>query len=371
MRAGCAASLLVAAFLVGACGDTVPTPTPPPSVEAPTEAPSEAAASRCPDFAFDATASLDPTFDEEIFTKDESTTIGAAFVNGLSDLYQGVPGEDPCALFTAAGLDGAVALDPRLGPALAGTATLDTDLVFRLAGEGGTYDLRQRPPRVPIDVVFDIPEGTTTTDLVSGATDTSLDAVRVFLRVTFAYDGAHWLADRVERTPPEDSAPYALPKPVTSLKACKGFHADPDGAPFDDHAGTAVTGGTDRRWCADGGKGGALPPDLVTLWTRWPCQDTRIAVLTLGLPLMTPDDQLDRHQYIRDPLGEAIGRGWLHERWKRGVKLPDDAEDTGWTNGNMDIWIDDNEVEQAIYVRTDGRYERWPRATDPSVTDCN
>jgi hypothetical protein len=371
VRAPIAPSLLLAAFFVAGCADPAPTPTPSPSIEAPTEAPSETPASRCPAFAFDATASLGPTFDEEIFVKDEETTIGAAFVKGLSDLYQGDPGEDPCALFTASGLDGALALDPRLGPALAGAATLDTDLVFRLAGGGGTYDLRQRPPRVPIDVVFDIPEGTTTTDLVSGATDTSLDAVRVFLRVTFAYDGSRWLADRVERTPSEETAPFALPKPVTSLKACKGFHADPDGAPFDDHAGSRATGGTDRRWCADGGKGGALPAALVNLWTRWPCQDTRIAVLTLGLPLMTPDDQLDRHQYIRDPLGEAMDRGWITERWKRGVKLPEDAEDTGWTNGNMDIWLDDNEVEQAIYVRTDGRYERWPRATDPSVTDCN
>jgi hypothetical protein len=53
------------------------------------------------------------------------------------------------------------------------------------------------------------------------------------------------------------------------------------------------------------------------------------------------------------------------------VKLPDGAENTGWTNGNMDLWIDPSEVESAVYVRTAGRFERWPRADNPSVIDCN
>jgi hypothetical protein len=91
----------------------------------------------------------------------------------------------------------------------------------------------------------------------------------------------------------------------------------------------------------------------------------------LGLPLGTPVDMLDRHYYFRDPAGEAVARGWLQDSWRRGVKLPDEAEDSGWTNGNMDLWVDPSDVEQAIYVRTGGRYERWPRGGDPTVTDCN
>ena len=366
-----AGPLLLVTLIASACATTAPTPSPSPSVEPPTQPPTEEPSTGCPALQFDASASLDPTFDQDIFMKDEAQVIAAAFVNGLSGIYEGNPGADPCALFTGPGLDGALALDPRLGPALAGATTLDTDLVVRNGGEGGTYDLRQRPPRVPIHVVFDIPEGTTTLDLASGATDTSLAAERVQLLVTFAYDGSRWLADKVERVPPDEAAVYALPQPVTSLKRCKGFHDDPAGTPFDDDAGSGLSSATQRRWCADGGKGGALPGDLVRLWTRWPCHDTRIAVLTIGLPLGTPDDQLNRHQYIRDPLGEAIDRGWLQEHWKRGVAVPDEAEDTGWTNGNMDLWIDESEVEAAVYVRTGGRFERWPRASDPSVIDCN
>jgi hypothetical protein len=366
----CAGPLLMA-LLVTACATTVPSPSPSPSIDPPTPPPTEEPSAGCPALQFDASASLDPIFDQDIFMKDESTVIGAAFVDGLSGIYEENAGADPCALFTGPGLDDALALDPRLGPALAGAATLDTDLVFRNAGEGGTYDLRQRPPRVPIDLVFDVPQGTTTVDIASGATDTSLAAQRVQLRVTFAYDGTRWLADKVERVPPDEAAAYALPKPVTSLKACKGLHDDPDGTPFDDHAGFSASRDSQRRWCADDGKGGALPRGLASLTTQFPCDQGRIAILTLGFPLGTPDDILNRHQYVRDPDGEALARGWLREPWKRGVKVPAEAEDSGWTNGNMDVWIDESEVEQAIYVRTGGRFERWPRGIDPSVIDCN
>jgi hypothetical protein len=360
------------ALLVAACA-TPPSPStsPSPSVDLRTPPATEAPSAGCPALRFDPAASLDPIFNEDVFTNDQSQVIAAAFVDGLSGIYEGNPGADPCAIFTGPGLDDALALDPRLGPALAGSATLDTDLVFRLGGEGGTYDLRQRPPRVPIDVVFDIPEGTTTVDLTSGATDTSLAAQRVQLRVTFAYDGTRWLADKVERVPPDEAAIYALPKPITTLKPCKGFHADPDGTPFDDHATSGPLRNVQRRWCADGAQGEALPGSLVSLLTQFPCGVGRIAVLTLGFPLGTPDDKLNRHEYIRDPDGQAMARGWLQDPWKRGVKVPAEAEDTGWTNGNMDVWIDESEVEEAIYVRTGGRFERWPRGIDPSVTDCN
>jgi hypothetical protein len=365
-----AAWALLLGLLFAGCAEAGPSATASPLAASPEPAPTEDATARCPGLEFDATASLDPMFDEESFATEQSASIGAAFVDGLARLYAGDPGADPCAVFTGPGLDAAVALDPRLGPALAGTTTLDADLVLRNAGEG-TYDLRERPPRVPVDVVYDIPAGATTTDAASGATDTTDRIERVGLRVTFAYDGSAWLADRVEQVPPQDAAWWALPSPVAELRACKGFRDDPDRLRFDDEAGTGVARERQRRWCADGGRGGALPADLVSLSTRFPCDWGRIAILTIGWPLGTRDDILDRHQYLRDPDGQALEQGWLHEGWMRDVRLPDGAEDTGWTNGNMNLWIDRSEAESAVYVRTGGRYERWPRGDDPSVTDCN
>ena len=158
---------------------------------------------------------------------------------------------------------------------------------------------------------------------------------------------------------------------MEDLRACKGFHDDPDRTPFDNDAGSGITREAQRPWCADGGDGPALPADLVSLHTRFPCDAGKIAILTIGLPLGTPADPVDTHQYLRDPARKAAERGWLDEPWTRNVQPPDDAEDTGWTNGNMDLWIDPSEVEEAVYVRTGGTFERWPRGIDPSVTDCN
>jgi hypothetical protein len=358
-------------LLVAACGSPVATP-PPSAVTEPTAAPTDepGLGALCPTLELDPSSSLGPEFDEESFVHGESDGIGAAFVDGLGRLYAGDAAANPCDWFTGPGLESAAATDDRLGQAIAGISRLDAELRFRHASEG-TYDLRERPPMVPLDVFFDIPDGSTTTDVASGATDTTLTPERASLRVTFGYEGTRWLADHVERVPPQDAAVFALPTPRTSLKPCKGFRDDPEGTPFDNDAGLSVDRERQRPWCADGGDGPKLDDDLVSLSTRFPCGEDRIAILTIGWPLGTPSDPLDRHEYVRDPSGLARERGWLHERWRRVGQPPEEAEDTGWTNGNMDVWIDEAEVEQAVYVRTGGRFERWPRGDDPSVTDCN
>jgi len=359
------ANLLVLAGLAAACTSTS-APSSPPTAPQPAETPE--AVATCPDLQVDATASLGPEFDDESLAPGASDDIASAFVAGLGDLYAGDTDANPCAIFTEAGLTQAEAVDDRLGMAMAGISHLDAVLAFREAGEG-TYDLRQRPPTVPIDVVFDIPAGSTTTDVASGATDTTLSPERVGLRVTFTYDGTRWVADRVEGVPPTDSAQWAIPTPIADLRPCRGFHDDADRVPFDNDAGT-VARDRQRPWCADAGNGPSLN-GLVSLRTRWPCDEAHIAVLSLGLPLGTPPDPLDRHEYVRDPRREAPARGWLDEPWRRDVNPPDDADDTGWTNGNMDLWISPSEVEEAVYVRTGGAFERWPRGHDTSVTDCN
>lgn len=370
-RATFAAGLLGAALLVAACGDAPPSATAPPASASPEEpAETPEAGPTCPDIVLDPSVSLGPPFDKEVFEAGEASDIASTFVAGLSTLYAGGPDANPCLLFTTTGLQEATAVDERLRLALEGISRVDTQLVFREAGEG-TYDLRQRPPRVPLDIVFDVPAGSTTTDSASGATDTTLAPERDALRVTFEYDGDDWLADGVEPVSATDMARYALPTPMVDLPACKGFHDDPDRARFDDNAGSGVDRDKQQPWCADGGNGPGLPEELVHLRTRVPCGESRVAVLNLGVPLGTPRDPLDAHRYFRDPLGQAFKRGLLDEKWTKGVKLPDDAQDTGWTNGNMDLWVSPSELEEAVYVRTAGGFERWPRGGDPSVTDCN
>jgi hypothetical protein len=368
MRARGLTLLLVVAGLATACTTSVEQSPSPPTDSPPTDRPD--AVATCPELQVDPQASLGPEFDEESLAPGAADDIAAGFVAVLEGLYADDPDADPCVEFTDTGLTQAAAVDDRLGQAMAGTSRLYADLALRLAGEG-TYDLRQRPPKVPLQVVFDIPAGSTTTDVASGATDTTLAPERVALDVTFAYDGTKWVADHVESVPPADAARWAIPTPAADLGRCKGFHNDPDKAAFDNAAGGSGIG-TDRQrqWCADGGDGPSLD-ELVALRTRWPCGETRVAVLSLGLPLGTPSDPLDPHEYIRDPRGEAFKRGWLDDHWTHGVQLPDDAEDTGWTNGNMDLWVDPSEVEEAVYVRTAGAFERWPRGSDSSVTDCN
>ena len=265
----------------------------------------------------------------------------------------------------------AAAVDDRLGQALAGTSRLDADLAFRNAGEG-TYDLRQRPPTVPHRRGVRHPGGIDDDRRRVGRHRHDARARSGSASgSTFIYDGTRWVADGVEGGAPRrrdvvghpdaDRRPAGRARNSTTIPTGRPSTTTPARSPATRSGHGAPTAATARRsrgWSRSGRGGRA---------TR-----ARIAVLSLGLPLGTPSDPLDRHEYIRDPAREAAERGWLRdEPWRRNVNRPDEADDTGWTNGNMDLWIDPSEVEEAVYVRTAGAFERWPRANDSSVTDCN
>jgi hypothetical protein len=365
IRRVAAIAAVAVGVLLAACGDRPPAVSGPPV----TPVPAFAVAS-CAGLQIDPGATLGPPFDEEVFAADEQETIGRTFVNGLTRLYARDPDADPCHLFTGRGLTRAAAADSRLATSLAGTSRTEGDLVFRRAIEG-TYDLRQRPPTVPLDVVFDIPAGSVTTDPSTGTSSTSTAPRRVALRVTFRYDGHRWLADDAKPVPPADAAAFALPTPLAIDRPCTRLRRDASGAGFDDNAGFGVGRDEQRPWCTLGGAGVQLTRDQVSLGTRFPCDRGRIADLYLGHPLGLPFDPLVTYDYVRDPNGEAVAQGWAAEAWRAGVEVPADAAETGWTNGNIDLWISPAEEEKAVYVKVGGVFERWPRGHDVAVTDCN
>jgi hypothetical protein len=376
--------MLVMAAAMTACGDrsvpsasSVPVPASSPTASAASVAPSASADAgssvTCPEFAADPTASLGPEFDLETFENDAGRAIAAAFVDGLEQLYAGTAGVDPCQWFTGHGWQAAVAADARLREAVQGETTVRGDLVLRV-GFDGTYDLRRRPPVYAADVIFDTAAGALVSDLTGsgGATDA---ASRTGLHVEFRYDGHRWLADDVAPVTGDYVSWTHLPSPLPPAPACTDFRRDPDGTGFDETAGDSfLTANPDARtWCDADGHGRVIrQTDELAFFTRFPCDRGRAAVLSVGNPLGAPMDPLVRYEYVQDPAGEFLERGWLTAPFQGNATLPKDAAYTGWTNGNIELWVSPAEFERAVYVRYGDVTERWPRATDAwGVTDCN
>jgi hypothetical protein len=377
--------MVVTAAALSACGDrsvpsasSVPVPVSTPAASVAGVAPSASAAAgssvTCPEFAADPSASLGPEFDLETFENDAGRAIAAAFVAGLEQLYAGTAGIDPCQWFTGRGWQAAVGADARLREAVQGETTVRGDLVLRVAFDG-TYDLRRRPPVYAADVIFDTAAGALVSDVNGGGGATDA-ASRTGLHVEFRYNGHRWLADHVAPVTGDDASWTHLPSPLPPTPACTGFQRDPDGTGFDETAGDdAVTAGEPdaRTWCDADGLGRVIrQTDELAFFTRFPCDRGHAAVLSVGHPLGAPIDPLVRYEYVQDPAGEFLERGWLTAPFQGKATLPKDAAYTGWTNGNIQLWVSPSEYEDAVYIRYGDKTERWPRAAqDWGVTDCN
>ncbi|MDQ6796271.1 MAG: hypothetical protein M3067_15920 [Chloroflexota bacterium] len=142
------------------------------------------------------------------------------------------------------------------------------------------------------------------------------------------------------------------------------FVRDPADAPFD---ASAL-----RGWCDADGRGRAIVGYKLALFTRYPCGAGHAAILAFGQPLGAPIDGQNRHDYVQDPRNEFLGENWIAEPYQGHATLPTDAAYTGWTNGNIDLWISPSDVDRAIYVVRGKVVERWPRAVPGwGVIDCN
>jgi hypothetical protein len=328
-----------------------PVPSLPPLVDA------------CPPRPFDDSVVLGPPFDQETFVADESRTIAEQLVFGLERIYADPRAVDPCDLFTDRGFATALRLDPRLFNAVTGQATTKADLVFRARNES-EYDLRRSPPRVPIDAIFDIAAGAVTTPVATGESRRSQSAERIGFHFVLEYDGHRWRIDDVGPVDADFAEQTRIPGPVVPGPPCTGFRRDPPGTPFDERAS--------RVWCDDGGRGRVIVRhEQLDILTKYPC-GAHSAVLIIGRPVGAGLDPLVRWEYVRDPGNVFWDNRWVRQHWVGDTRLPKDAVDTGWTNGNIDLWVDPAELDRAIHVVRGGTVERWPRATDFwGVTDCN
>jgi hypothetical protein len=394
VRRGKRASSIVLASLVAltvvGCADrpapSSPAPLPTSSLALATQSPSTTAApipastprptpgARCQTFAFDATAPLGPEFEKDIFEHGEAEQITGQFIAGLGQFYANPDAIDPCQWFTREGLRTAVSTDPTLRSVARGDLRIEGDLSLRLAAEG-IYDLRRRPPLLPIDAIFDIAAGARTTDIPTGTTTTSATDERVALHLDFKFDGHRWRADQVGPISDDNAQFTSLPAPIPPGEPCSGFRRDPGGAAFDDDAGVARDDpalNPGRTWCDADGHGRVInQPQQVGLLTKY-CGAVHAAVLTIGRPLGMPLDPLVPYEYVRDPAGEPLAQGWVTAPYQAKAALPEDAAYTGWTNGNIELWVSPSAFDRAIYVKRGVVIERWPRAAKTwGVIDCN
>ena len=335
-----------------------------PPTAAPASSPKAIAAgtTRCPPRPFDAAAPLGPEFDEDVFPGDESKTIATEFLAGLATIYSD-PSADVCQYFTEQGWTTALAHDPRLGAVARGESLVSKEHLLRVAFEG-VYELRAQPPVVPLDIIFDVPAGAETKDVRSGETRTSDSTVREGFHADFLFDGHRWRVDRLGPVVEDYQAWTTLPSMPPPGPKCPKVAHDTKDSPFDEDA--------DRQWCDAAGRGRAIAPDQLVMLTRYPCHTGHAAILHIGRPLGTTLDQLLRREYVRDPANEFLEQQWVTERFDGSAKLPKDAADSGWTNGNVDLWISPSDLDRAVYLVRNGTVERWPRAADGwGVIDCN
>lgn len=316
---------------------------------------------RCP--SLPAAASLGPEFDQEYFLHDESRTIAQVLLDSLAAIYADAQAQDVCGTFTNHGWTTALLFDPRLRAVERSESVFEQQHVLRVAFEAD-YDLRDRPPIIPLDIIYDIPAGATTKDLLSGETRTTTADQRDGFHADVTFDGHGWRVDRFGPVGEDYHQWLVMPTVPPAGPPCKGLQHDPAGAAFDDD--------DNRGWCDGDGRGRLIAADQVVLLTRYPCDAGHAAILHIGRPLGTPLDGLVPWDYVRDPVGEFLAEHWISESYGGKVKLPEDAAYTGWTNGNIELWISPEELDRAVYIIRGDAVERWPRATESwGVIDCN
>ncbi|MEU1406547.1 hypothetical protein ABZ471_30015 [Streptomyces sp. NPDC005728] len=69
---------------------------------------------------------------------------------------------------------------------------------------------------------------------------------------------------------------------------------------------------------------------------------------------------LDDRTYVRDPDGVLGGEGLLTAPYRKNVRMPAAARDTGYHSRGRRLWLTDD--RDTAYVRTSGGVEAWPQA---------
>lgn len=126
-------------------------------------------------------------------------------------------------------------------------------------------------------------------------------------------------------------------------------------------------------WTDDRGEplpDGLGPPDPVLVINTIPgpehCGWQSAVIMHLAFPVGVPSRTAETtRQYIRDP-EQVLGAGLAP--LELDATLPDDAEPTGFRNGDIELWLAPSTVDDVAYVGRDGTFEAWPRA--PELIAC-
>jgi hypothetical protein len=300
------------------------------------------------------------------FTADayDETTIEEAvnaFATGLFDQYNGATDAGLARIFTDAGLASALAFDWRLRGAVRNETWFRGDVAVRGFSTTREEGLA-RPPILETNVGLVVEPGAELVDVATGAVlqrwvERQYYAMLVALR--YESGTSEWRATAVS---PAVDWTQEEPRVLAPAERCPGVGADlPDRA--DPEAG--------RIWCFGGSHGTWAVPAQFNLLTRVPCRETRASVMSVGWPIGSAIDRRDIHDFVRDPLGEFDERWPLPQRYLADIRLPADAYTTGLTDGEFEIFVSPEAGPTAVWVRHGDRFERWPRAGEWGVTDCN
>ena len=175
------------------------------------------------------------------------------------------------------------------------------------------------------------------------------------------FDGHRWRVNGIGPIADAYRTWIALPTQPPPGPPCASFVRDPENTPFDESE--------DRGWCDAAGRGRVISRDRLVLLTRYPCGRAKAAILHIGRPLGATLDPLDRWEYVRDPAGEFLAEQWVTAPYDGDATMPDDAANSGWTNGNIDLWISPSDLDRAVYMVRGDTVERWPRAADAMGRD--
>lgn len=284
------------------------------------------------------------------------------FAAGLVDLYDADNAAALDAVFTTEGAVSALAYDWRLRGAERGETSFRGDVSVRGWGTTEERPLDQ-PPTLSANIALTAAPGAELVDARTGAILQRWNERQHFameVRLQYEANTGGWRA--LSLGPPFEwhDDPPGVPDPAVK---CPGLSRDrPDGADL-------VRG---RRWCFGGRDGTLATREQVIVFDRYPCGTSRASIITLGWPVGSLIDNLDAHQFVRDPDGR-FDRAWpLPMAYVADGRLPRDAYATGLTDGEFDIWVSPAADAKAIWARHGDQIERWPRAPEEwGVIDCN
>jgi hypothetical protein len=91
------------------------------------------------------------------------------------------------------------------------------------------------------------------------------------------------------------------------------------------------------------------------------CQQQDSIFLVIGWPLGTEENNIDAARwYVRNP--PAFMQQDLLTDFSSSVTPPKDARYTDYHNPTFELWLAPSDQDVAAYIKTEGHFERWPRA---------